>query len=99
MFMGSGLVKCFVSHQSIPENMPVVIFPIVQCSGYRPVEIVDRSGKTFQVPAPNNTTVYANCLYELQGVRFTCIADDYATNQIENTSRISTALLLCSTTY
>ena len=80
--MGSGLVKCFVSNQTIPEGMPVVIFPIMQAAGYHPVSI-SRGDSKFEMIAPNNTTVYANCLYGMQGIYFTSLADDYAKNNLE----------------
>ena len=84
--MGSGLVKCFVSHQIIPEGVPVVVFPIVQSCGYEMVDLISsRSGIAKKAQAPNNSSVYANCLYQMQGVRLTCLADDYGRNNLEDT--------------
>jgi len=84
--MGSGLVKCFVSRQIVPEGVPVVVFPIVQSSGYALVDLFSsRSGLEKKAQTPNNTTVYSNCFYRMQGVRFTCLADDYGRNCIEDT--------------
>jgi hypothetical protein len=76
--MGSGLVKCFVSNQIILEGIPVVIFPILQERGYETVEIKGLSGESKFVSTPNSTTVYANCFYAFQGLKFEAIGDDYA---------------------
>ena len=83
--MGSGLVKCFITNQTIPEGIEVVVFPIIQNSTYRAVKLIDRQGKKLALPGPNNTTVYTNCLYSLQGVKFHTLADDYADNSFEDT--------------
>ena len=38
--MGSGLVKCFITSQTIPEGIPVVVFPIIQQTDYEPVKAI-----------------------------------------------------------
>lgn len=68
--MGSGIAKCFVSNQSIPEDIPVMIFPIIQSQGFYQVNLKNEYEEV-TVSQPNSTIVYHNCLYEFQGVSFT----------------------------
>lgn len=77
--MGSGLVKCFITNQTIPEDFPVMIFPIVNQSTYSKINIIDPIDKSkHSVYGKYHTTVYSNWLYDFVGFSFDGIMKDYA---------------------
>lgn len=83
--MGSGLVKCFITNQTIPENFPIMIFPIVNQSTYSKIEIIDPANNSnHSVYGKYHSTVYANWLYDFTGFSFDGLMKDYAQFELNN---------------
>lgn len=85
--MGSGLNKCFLTNQTIPEGIDVIVFPIMPQSDYNDTIAHSRNSPEdhIKVSGPNHSICYANWLYQCQGTYFTCKSDDYGESFVNNT--------------
>lgn len=82
--MGSFLMKCFVSNQTIRENVDAVYLPILKHVGYNDCKLTKNKTK-ITVKNEFDSVCYSNSFWELLGVKIDVIADDYGHQNLVDT--------------
>lgn len=74
--MGSFNTTCFASQQTIAPGDGCYVFPVLQQSGYRPVELV-RGEQTLALYGITSSTCYSNAFWRQAGPMLEAVYSDY----------------------